>query len=672
MQGKALLKELLSQDDLEFLIEYEEIPPKWAISATQKNSNTDRFLSALEIEEWDVDAFSELLEEKLNKTPWKAPDTEFLAWLANKPVEWHQQLYALLYRELGQEGSLDRLEKAQIIRLVDGGYSVGRECFFPGDAFLQNDLLPRIDPAVYLSGKNKNQQEASKKFLQEMGVREVGEVEQIEVILKQRYTEEAEIPDTKTYKQDFNRFVALVEKEKSHAHIFDDYYIFQSAENKWCTPNSIFLDAPFLDTGLSSYYESFGEDVENYALNDSYKDCGIPIPKIAKFAELVGARTKLEIKETDIWENPKRSYLCSVPGERATSAINRDYIIKNLDELLETPGLSVSKLVWETMRDAPQSPNVLRAVFQKNYSNGAYYADSQLVHILKNAEWIPQGDRFVKPADASQELLPEGFAFDVGWPWVKALKFGDNIKNRKFAEQLEKTKTSEQYKQKQDAARTLGFENVAAAERAQKFSSLPEDAQERILSAHAPSKPSFPERSTSNPVRRKGRVADRYNESEDVAYAKKTRSVRISSSVTDKKEWLKDLYTNDDGKMVCQMCEEEMPFKLRDSSEYYFEAIQIADETFKHEDHTVCLALCPLCAAKYQQLLKKDIDAQEQFLDSVSSAENAEHAIPLNLGNTESGSIKFVETHLCDLQAILEQNSSEDAHHASEHVGGKI
>lgn len=214
-------------------------------------------------------------------------------------------------------------------------------------------------------------------------------------------------------------------------------------------------------------------------------------------------------------------------------------------------------------------------------------------------------------------------------------------------------------------------EDINADEEDEESGSEIDDSSSPV-SPHAPGKPSFPERSTSNPERRKERVADRYNESEDVAYEKKSRNVRVSSSVTDKKEWLKDLYTNDDGKMVCQMCEEEMPFKLRDSSEYYFEAVQIADKTFKHEDHTVCLALCPLCAAKYQQLLKKDNDAQEQFLDSISSTENAEHAIPLNLGNTESGSIKFVETHLCDLQAILEQHQSEkdDDYPLSKHQEG--
>lgn len=177
---------------------------------------------------------------------------------------------------------------------------------------------------------------------------------------------------------------------------------------------------------------------------------------------------------------------------------------------------------------------------------------------------------------------------------------------------------------------------------------------------HVPSKPSFPERSTSNPERRKERVADRYDESEDVTYAKKSRNVRVSSSVTDKKEWLKALYTNDDGKMVCQMCEEEMPFKLRNSSEYYFEAVQIADQVFKREDHTIHLALCPLCAAKYRELLKRDNAALEKFLDSIACTETPEHAIPLDLGSAENGSVKFVETHLCDFQAVLERCQSEN------------
>jgi len=670
LQSKAMLKELLSENDLEFLIEYEEIPPQWSISATQRNSNVDRFLNDLEIEELDTDEFADLLKENLEKSPWKKQDESFQQWLAKKSAEWHQQMYALLCREMeaGYSSSINALNKASIILLDNGSHGIGSESFFVGNALMQDKTLQWINPETYASGKNKQQQENAKKFLQKMGVREAGEAEQVEIILKRRYTQIAGIPEIKTYWEDFQRFISLTEKDAQAATRFADYSIFFSTEGTWHKPPDIFLDTPFGETGLQAYYDLVKENCNKVALSNMYKNCGIAVEKIAKFASLCGAKTTLEVREVQIRKNPKYSYLSLAGGKRATSPINRDYIIENLTDILKNPSLSISKLVWETMRQAPQSSyescyqkDALRAVYRNTEKHGARYADSQLVCALKEFEWIPQKKErdedieFVRPADAIQGLLPEGFAFDAGWPWVKALEFGENPKNAEYSRSIYENRAAEEDKKKHEAAKTLGFENVAAAERAQKIASLSKDNQERIdrMISDEQSKPSFPERSTSNPERRKERVADRYNESEDVTYAKKSRNVRVSSSVTNKKEWLKDLYTNDDGKMVCQMCEEEMPFKLRDSNEYYFEAVQIADKIFEHEDHTVFLALCPLCAAKYQQLLKKDNDAQEQFLDSISFAENAENAFLLDLGNSQTSSIKFVETHLCDLQAIL-------------------
>lgn len=674
LQGKAVLKDLLSEDDLEFLVEYEEIPPQWSINATQRNSNVDRFLSDLDIKEWDVDAFASLLKKKLEKTPWRAADETFQQWLSKKSAEWHQQMYALFSREMetNYSSSITALNKASIILLDNGSHGIGCESFFVENALTQDKTLQWVNPETYASGKNKQQQENAKKFLQRMGVREAGEAEQVEIILKQRYTQEAETPDTKTYLEDLKRFISLTEKDTKHAQLFKDYFILFSKEETWHVPSDIFLDSPFQDTGLSAYYALSDEkDHPYHALNEAYQNYGISVEKIVKFALLCGTKTTLDITEVRISENPKYDYLSSVGGLRYTSYINRDYTIKNLMGILENPSLPISKLVWETMKslppsqpyDHPHQKNPLRAQYQKTETHGAHYADSQLVHILKNSEWIPQkeagtGDiEFVKPAYANQNFLPEGFSFDAGWPWIKAINFGVNKKS--FSATQVDPRISEEYRKK-EAAKTLGFEDVAAAERAQKFSFLPKDEQERILSAHVTSKPSFPERSTSNPERRKERVSDRYNESEDVTYANKSRNVRVSSSVTDKKEWLKGLYTNDDGKMVCQMCEEEMPFRLRDSGEYYFEAVQIADGTFKHEDHTVYLALCPLCAAKYQQLLKRDIDSQEHFINAISSAENAENAIPINLGGEENGSIKFVGIHLCDLQTILKEHRQSE------------
>lgn len=671
LQAKGALKDLLSEDDLEFLIEYDEIPPKWAIGA-KEYSDIDRFLADLEIEEWDVDGFADLLKENLEKSPCKKPNENFQQWLAKKSAEWHQQLYALFSMEPSYSSSINTLNKASIILLDNGGHGIGCESFFVENALTQDKTLQWVNPETYTYGKSNQQQQNAKEFLKKIGVREAGETEQVEIILKQRYTQEAETPDPKTYLEDLKRFVSLTDKDAKHVALFKNYRIFFSKEETWHIPTDIFLDSPFQDTGLSAYYALSDEENHPYhALNEAYQNYGMPVEKIAKFAQLCGAKTTLDITEVRISKNPNCNYLRSVRGSRYSSPIDRDYTIKNLLGILENPSLPISKLVWETMKslppsqpdDHPYQKNPLRAQYQKAEKYGARYAESQIVCALKEFEWIPQKQegeediKFVKSADAIQSLLPEGFSFDAGWPWIKAINFGAN-KKYLSASQVD-PRISEEYRKK-EAAKTLGFEDMEAAERAQKFLLFPKDEQDRILSTHIPSKPSFPERSTSNPERRKERVADRYNESEDVKYAKKTRDVRVSSSVTDKKEWLKDLYTNDDGKMVCQMCEEEMPFKLRDSSEYYFEAVQIADGTFKHEDHTVYLALCPLCAAKYQQLLKRDIDSQEHFINAISSAENAENAIPLNLGGEKNGSIKFVGIHLGDLQTILKEHRQSE------------
>ena len=58
LQAKASLKELLSQDDIKFLIGSDEKPSQWAVGVTQKNSDADRFLAGLEITEWDTDRVS--------------------------------------------------------------------------------------------------------------------------------------------------------------------------------------------------------------------------------------------------------------------------------------------------------------------------------------------------------------------------------------------------------------------------------------------------------------------------------------------------------------------------------------------------------------------------------------------------------------------------------------
>ena len=110
---------------------------------------------------------------------------------------------------------------------------------------------------------------------------------------------------------------------------------------------------------------------------------------------------------------------------------------------------------------------------------------------------MPQSDgSFVRPADASREKLPEGFPIDPGWPWLKAIRFGQEV-----------AKKSEEALQKQIALKELGFADNESLERAKRFAALSSEDQERILADHERSEPAeLPEHEPANPERRAERV----------------------------------------------------------------------------------------------------------------------------------------------------------------------
>ena len=100
------------------------------------------------------------------------------------------------------------------------------------------------------------------------------------------------------------------------------------------------------------------------------------------------------------------------------------------------------------------------------------------------------------------------------------------------------------------------------------------------------------------------------------------------------------------------MCENEMPFRKR-NGEYYFESVQVFDN-LSHEHTEAHLALCPVCAAKYKEFVKGDDDKATALRAGISSLDKL--AIRIKLGQ-QGGSIRFVKTHLLDIQEILKEET---------------
>ena len=102
-----------------------------------------------------------------------------------------------------------------------------------------------------------------------------------------------------------------------------------------------------------------------------------------------------------------------------------------------------------------------------------------------------------------------------------------------------------------------------------------------------------------------------------------------------------------------------MPFRRRDGR-YYFEAVQIFDDLAK-EHVAAYVALCPLCAAKFKEFVKRDEMHCHDLRDRIERG--GELRFDIDLGE-KTGSIRFVEKHLLDIQGLLageeEQVNSEN------------
>lgn len=644
LQAKTSLKKLLSKDDLDFLVEEHGETMQWATAQALQGTNIERFMTGLAINDWDIEQFVETIEDKAYLIyPWSEPDDAFLDWLASKSVEWHQQLYALLYKEFKDElDELYRLNTVQIVRLTDGNYGIGEKSFFPGDHLDINETFPLVDVDVFTSGKNKATKENAKRFLEAIGVRKVGETEQIEAILEQRYTKEAESPDEKTYRKDLKRFIALVEQEPETAALFANYYIFECIDGEWGIPSSVFLDKPFLDTGLAAYFNAIGNSAEEFALAENYQNCSVTHESLAKFAEAVGTKTKLDISKARCSSNPEWAYLLNVGGIRYTSPINRDFEILFLEKLLKTPSLDLSKLIWRTMTSLPEDRSYFIATFSRNASSGSRQAASQLIHCLRSSKWIPQGcERYVRPADANRDLLPEGFPFDPGWSWIKEIKFGEEIAKQP-AEHTQKLATE------------MGFADTESLERAKLFGALPKEVQERCLAELEPRDTSeLPENNPKDPERRLERVVEWATEAPERHTVILPRSISVNREAVKNNEatqYLCQQYTKPDGKMFCQVCQEPLPFKLDDGS-YFFETVEFQTGLKNHHFQNY-LALCP----NHSAMFRYANTSRKRMAEMFDNLDGNELKVVLA---QQDASIYFTGTHIADLKPIIETDTAD-------------
>ena len=168
------------------------------------------------------------------------------------------------------------------------------------------------------------------------------------------------------------------------------------------------------------------------------------------------------------------------------------------------------------------------------------------------------------------------------------------------------------------------------------------------------SRPEFPVKRSKDPGFRGEQLGREVEDAPEKIYAELVRMVRTSRGKIDPSTWLRNQYTNDHGQMVCQICNNEMPFKKR-NEDYYFEAVEIISDS-RIEFEELYLALCPVCAAKYKIFIKQERGETEKVKRRIVESEFCE--VPINLDKGDER-IRFVEVHFNDLKQILDAKEND-------------
>lgn len=655
-QARASLKDLLTPEDLAFLLDHQRISttsPQWA-AGTMRGSNAHRFMSALSIREWDAPQFASRLyasTSEISNLNQESTAT-FTDWMAAKTAEWHQRLYALLQRNSEETGFLRK--NCRIVRLSDGEYAVGGSCCFPDETLREHTRIITVDRAVYSSGRNASQKADARKFLESLGVAQVGERQLVQAILDEYYPTSRPVAaaEKDRHFEHLARFIKLQQDDPSCRTMLAIHPFLAGKDGWWHTPSQIFLDNPYCETRLTNYYEAIDREESPTTLEDFYLESSIGALAIGQFAAAIGAQTTLDFIRTTCDGNVNVKYLESAPGRLWTdTGIDQDYTFPHFKLLTRNPSIETSKLIWQTMMipnpdGSLRSDRAMWARFRWNKSGGDRYSPSQLVHELANTAWIPQGDEFVTPANAIAEDLPRGFIFDAGAAWIKAIKFGQDHALKAAKAEQEASREAEVRSRRANAAQELGFADIETAERAKRFIEIPEEVAEKLLADYERSLlRELPEHESVNPERRNNAVYSAAAAAPEKQSEDRMRSVRVGQNDVkgEAKQYLIQNYT-ENGELFCQICKSVMPFKLN-NGDYYFEAepLFLGLKRLHRQNH---LALCPNHAAMFRYTLA----ARDSIPHQVIALQ--ENNLPILMAG-EHEALYFTKNHLSDLKAML-------------------
>lgn len=592
------LKNLLSQEQLCSLSQSEG-QVKWLVGGITQDRTPDLrtyLMNELNVEEVTPDGFARRLSEPFLKI---------------QPDDWMNSMYRYVgeHRALWQTGGGYRnppgpLRSRPIIRLQDGSQVMPfREDDSP-NAYLPDNSHTETSQPIVKAELCRHKE--TRQFLKDLGITEFDLVDEVIENVLPKYASTNSVVAIKEHKRDINAIEKAYgidsqeKKDRLHIRLCDTPFVRAESQD---------VKEPIYRKPCELY---FGNDELRlyFSGNDEIEFVS------TKYSESIWPLFKDLGVEDSVRVFPERS--------------RWGYVVDGLDIALESLTPEKSQFIWNEIA-IPHSScirGLVESSGRQNYvRSNMEYRISEFGRLLTENAWLPFSDGSLKkPEEITLNDLPVSFKKDDTLARQLGMKSGDVV----------------------ELAQKVGV----ATEDIELLKLHPTEFQQWKAEITAKEKPAFPERSSSNPERRREKFVEQLDKSPTKKYERRDRSVRITRDEIDPAPWLRDQYKNDDGQMICQICEEEMPFKKRDG-EYYFESVEaLTGEHFPRENEAQFLALCPLCSAMYKEFVRRDEEAMTELKHAIRNTDECE--VPLRLGELDT-SIRFVEIHFQDIKTILEE-----------------
>ena len=586
-------------------------------------------MESLEIEEVTPDWFARRISENFLSMQTDEWFIQFYKFLSDQPALWRYG------------GAV--LRGKPILPLQDQTHVNPPQEGFPPTAYLS--VVPITDTSLPVVKLEISQNKDAYEFLKTLGVQEYDIVaEVIETILPK-------------YKED-SLIISLDENRRDFA-IIKSAYDTDSQEKKTQLRNAL-QDTPFIlaekhDLEGNNYFRPdqlyFGNDDLRLYFEGNPFYCFVNLDVYPNSAEELF--TELGVMNSVRVEKKERNYqgyitICDSYGnnKRGFDGFDPDIQVDGLEHAFNNLTVEKSVFIWNYIA-IPNTECIKGTVEEsrrKDYEPSIQSEElsGSFGQLLIDSKWLPDVNGMMHlPSEISMDNLPISFK-----------------KNEQLANLLEMPLS------RNKIIEIVSHEIGVSSDFLSAIIEAPPEVKARIESyLQSPSENvftyvptsqdiSFPIRSIDDPDGHEKRVIKELEDSPKQEYVEKVRNVRTSKDTIRTKTWLTEQYRNEDDQVVCQICQEEMPFKYH-TGIYYFDAVEMLKGYFTKEYQAQFLALCPECSAKYKKFVKQVPEAMETLKNNLISADNSsDYIVPLKLAD-EDKCLRFVERHWLDIKTIL-------------------